>query len=84
MDTFDPAVANKLEGQPLPSSFGPIRSQFEPNARLLGSRRTFQKYGKSGIEVSDLYPTLRACVDDMAVIRSCYCDIIVHLPHSIR
>ena len=80
MDTFDPKpLLNKLEGQPLPSSFGPIRSQFlKPNARLLGSRRTFQKYGKSGIEVSDLLPNIGACVDDMAVIRSCYCDIIVH------
>ena len=80
MDTFDPKpLLNKLEGQPLPHSFGPIRSQFlKPNARLLGSRRTFQKHGKSGIEVSDLLPNVAECVDDMAIIRSCYCDIIVH------
>jgi uncharacterized protein DUF1501 len=80
MDTFDPKpLLNKLEGQPLPSSFGPIKSQFlKPNARLLGSRRTFRKYGKSGIEVSDLLPNMAECVDDMAIIRSCYCDIIVH------
>src|SRR5262249_40512826 len=80
MDTFDPKpLLNKLEGQTLPPSFGPIKSQFlKPNARLLGSRRTFQKHGKSGIEVSDLLPNIAECVDDMAVIRSCYCDFIVH------
>ncbi len=80
MDTFDPKpLLNKLEGQPLPSSFGPIKSQFlKPHARLLGTRRTFRKYGKSGIEVSDLFPHMAECIDDMAVIRSCYCDIIVH------
>ena len=80
MDTFDPKpLLNKLEGQPLPPSFGPIKSQFlKENARLLGSRRTFQKHGQSGIEVSDLFPYTSQCVDDMAVIRSCYCDVIVH------
>ena len=80
MDTFDPKpLLNKLEGQPLPASFGPIKSQFlKPNARLLGTRRTFKRYGQSGIEVSDLLPSIAECVDDLAVIRSCYCDIIVH------
>lgn len=80
MDTFDPKpLLNKLEGQPLPPSFGPIKSQFlKPNARLLGTRRTFEKYGQSGIEVSDLLPNIAECVDDLAIIRSCYCDIIVH------
>jgi len=80
MDTFDPKpLLNKLEGQPLPKNFGPIRSQFlKENARILGTRRTFKKYGQSGIEVSDLFPHMSQCVDDMAIIRSCYCDIIVH------
>ena len=80
MDTFDPKpLLNKLEGQPLPKTFGPIRSQFlKENARILGTRRTFKKYGQSGIEVSDLFPHMSQCVNNMAVIRSCYCDIIVH------
>src|SRR5436309_12050812 len=80
MDTFDPKpLLNKLEGQALPASFGSIRSQFlKPNAKLLGTRRTFKKYGQSGIDVSDLLPNIAECVDDLAIIRSCYCDIIVH------
>jgi hypothetical protein len=30
----------------------------------------FRKYGKSGIEVSDWFPHIGSCVDDLAVIRS--------------
>ena len=32
----------------------------------------FQKYGQSGIEVSDWFPHIGGCVDDIAVIRSMY------------
>ena len=39
---------------------------------LLGTPRKFTKYGKSGIEVSDLYPNLGKCIDDIAVIRNMY------------
>ena len=46
--------------------------------RLLGSGRTFRKHGRSGIEVSDLFPHLSRCVDDLAVVRSCYGDMVVH------
>ncbi len=30
----------------------------------------FQKYGQSGIEVSDFFPHIGSCIDDIAVIRS--------------
>lgn len=30
----------------------------------------FKKYGQSGIEISDLFPHIGSCVDDLAVIRS--------------
>jgi hypothetical protein len=45
---------------------------------LLGSPRKFAKYGQSGIDVSDLYPNLAGCVDDMAIIRSMYADSFAH------
>jgi hypothetical protein len=32
----------------------------------------FKKYGKSGIEVSDWFPHIGGCVDDIAVVRSMY------------
>ena len=47
-------------------------------SRILGTKRTFQKYGKSGIEVSDLFPHQSEIVDDLCVIRSMYGDMVVH------
>src|SRR5205807_2460603 len=40
--------------------------------------RSFRKYGQSGIDVSDLFPHTAQCVDDLAIIRSCYGDRVVH------
>ena len=41
-------------------------------------RSSFQKKGKSGIEVSEVFPKLGELVDDLAVIRSMYTDIPAH------
>jgi hypothetical protein len=38
----------------------------------------FQKRGQSGIEVSDWWPHVGGCVDDIAVVRSMWCDDIDH------
>jgi hypothetical protein len=80
IETFDPKpLLNQLDGQPRPAEFGEAKYQFiAENAKLLGTRRTFKKYGESGIEVSDLFPNMARCVDDLAVIRSCYGDSVVH------
>jgi len=80
LETFDPKpLLNKLEGQERPKEFGEARYQFiRTNAKLLGTRRTFQKYGQCGTEVSDLFPHIAGCVDDMAIIRSCHGDMVVH------
>jgi hypothetical protein len=80
IDTFDPKpLLNKLDGQPRPAEFGEAKYQFiKSGAKLLGSKRTFGKYGHSGIEVSDLFPRLAGCIDDIAVIRSCQGDMVVH------
>jgi hypothetical protein len=80
LETFDPKpLLNKLDGQPRPQEFGEARYQFiRRDARILGCRRTFQKHGESGIEVSDLFPHTATCIDDIAVIRSCYGDSVVH------
>jgi hypothetical protein len=80
LETFDPKpLLNRLDGRPRPAEFGEARYQFiREGARILGTRRTFRKHGASGIEVSDLFPHLAECVDDLAVIRSCYGDKVVH------
>lgn len=82
MDLFDPKPAlNKLDGQPLPESFGrPVtamgRTAFTP---LLGSKRTFKQHGQAGTWVSDWYPEIAQCVDDIAVIRNCTADGLNHV-----
>ena len=80
LETFDPKpLLNKLHGQKRPEAFGKAEYQFvESDALILGTKRTFKKYGQSGIEVSDLFPHTATCVDDLAVIRSCYGDSVVH------
>ena len=80
LETFDPKpLLNRLHGQRRPTEFGQANYQFiQPDARLLGSARQFRKYGKSGIEVSDLFPHTARLIDDLAVIRSCYGDSVVH------
>jgi hypothetical protein len=80
LETFDPKpLLDRLSGQTRPKEFGEAKYQFvSKNAKLLGTRRTFQKYGESGIDVSDLFPHLAGCVDDLTVIRSCHGDMVVH------
>jgi hypothetical protein len=80
LETFDPKpLLNKLEGQSRPKEFGEVKyQQIQPGAKLLGTRRKFQKHGQSGIEVSDLFPHIAGCIDDIAVIRSCHGDMVVH------
>src|SRR5437773_11836240 len=67
LETFDPKpLLNKLNGQPRPAQFGQAKYQFiRKDARLLGSRRTFKKHGRAGIEVSDLFPHTATCADDL-------------------
>jgi hypothetical protein len=80
LDTFDPKpLLNKLHGKPRPAEFGEAKyQQIQNDSRLLGSPRKFTKHGKGGIEISDLFPHVAKCADDLAVVRSCHCDKVVH------
>lgn len=80
LETFDPKpLLNKLDGQKRPAEFGEAKYQFiTSDPRLMGVKRTFQRYGQSGIEVSDLLPHIAECVDDISLIRSCHGDMVVH------
>jgi hypothetical protein len=80
LETFDPKpLLNKLHGEKRPAAFGEAKYQFvAKEAKILGTKRTFKKHGKSGIEVSDLLPYTSQIVDDISVIRSCHGDMVVH------
>jgi hypothetical protein len=81
VDTFDPKpILQKLNGEHPPASFGDAdfqNGQFR-NSIILGSQRTFQRHGNSGLEVSDLFPHVAQRADDLAIIRSCYHEGFTH------
>jgi hypothetical protein len=79
---FDPKpVLNRLAGKPLPDSFArPVTAMGRTAyTDLLSCKRTFRQYGQSGMWVSDWYPEIATCVDDIAVIRSCTADGLNHV-----
>jgi len=80
LETFDPKpLLNKLDGQLPPAEFGEAKyQQIAADSKLLGTKRTFRRRGQSGIDVSDLYPHLAQRIDDVAVVRSCHGDMVVH------
>lgn len=82
IDMFDPKpLLNSLDGQAVPPSFGKVDGQFVENDPLcLGSHRRFGRYGESGLWMSDLVPRLHQHADDIAIIRSCVADSVVHAP----
>src|SRR6056297_1902440 len=80
LDTFDrKPLLNELAGRPLPSSFKePITAMGEKNTALLACRREWDRYGESGLEISDWFPNVAQHADRLAVIRSCYGEGINH------
>ena len=69
VDTFDykPLLA-KHDGQPFP--FEKPRIQFAQTGNLLKSPWKFRQYGQSGAWVSDLFPNVGRCADDITFIKS--------------
>lgn len=69
VDSFDPKPKlTEMNGQQLPIE--KPKFEFAPTGNLLASPWKFRPYGDSGIEVSDLFPKIGGCIDDIAVIRS--------------
>lgn len=80
IDLFDPKpLLKKLAGQSLPDSFDkPVTAMGEVNSPLLPDQRKWRRHGESGLWVSDWLPHTAKCVDDLAVIRSCWSNGINH------
>ncbi|QDU60828.1 hypothetical protein Pan216_16800 [Planctomycetes bacterium Pan216] len=69
VDTFDPKpLLTKEHGKPFASKIEP--TQFNNIGTTMASPWKFNRYGESGIPVSDLFPLVAQSVDDLAVIRS--------------
>jgi len=80
IDLFDPKpLLTRLAGKPLPASFAPVITPMgEYDAPLLASKRKWKRHGQSGLWVSDWLPHIAECVDDIAVIRSCWGNGLNH------
>ena len=77
IDTFDPKPElTKLHGKSLPSN---LRTERETGTAYQ-SPFQFQKYGQSGIEVSELFSHVGESIDDICVIRSMHANVPNHEP----
>jgi hypothetical protein len=73
VDTFDPKpTLDQFEDKTLPGLTGvAFPSPFK-----------FEKHGQSGLEISEVFPMLGECADDLCVIRSMWTDVPAHEPAS--
>ncbi len=84
LETFDykPQLA-KLHGQPMPESF----TKGQQVAQLQGQELAcfapqfaFSRHGRSGQEITELFPHIGGVADDICIIRSMVTDAINHDP----
>lgn len=69
VDSFDPKPQLTKENGQAPK-FKVDATVFNNNGNLLKSPWEFKNYGESGIPISDLFPHIGSCADDLCVIRS--------------
>ncbi|MFO0947373.1 MAG: DUF1501 domain-containing protein [Planctomycetota bacterium] len=78
VDTFDPKpMLDKYHGKSLPTAS--LRTERKTGAAMRSPFR-FQRHGKSGIEVSELFARTARHIDDLAVIRSMVAEVPNHEP----
>ena len=78
VDTFDPKpLLAKYAGKNLPMEN--LQTERKTGAAF-PSPYKFKKYGQSGIEVSEIFPHVGSCIDDICVVRSMHADIPNHTP----
>jgi hypothetical protein len=83
---YKPKLA-ELQGQPMPESV----TQGQPIAQLQGQKLVvqgpmfkFQRFGKSGQQISELFPQIGGVADDICIVRSLHTDQINHDPaHTV-
>ena len=77
VDTFDPKPdLVKYSGQ-RPESTVELTTENDTRG-LMPSPFKFQRHGRSGLEISELFPHVSRFADDLCVIRSMHTDVPVH------
>ena len=76
VDSFDPKPElERRDNQPFTDSRNPTAAG---NRRWLRSPWKFRQRGQSGMPISDLFPHIATCADELAVIRSMKADLPLH------
>jgi len=77
MDSFDPKPRLRQDhGKSIPMKTP--TTVFNIGDKVLGSPFEFKQYGQSGAWVSDLFPHVASCVDDLTIVRSMVSDHSEH------
>ncbi len=77
VDSFDPKPRlDRENGQEIKARVQP--TQFDNVGKVLQSPWAFRARGQSGIPVSDLFPHIAECVDDLAIVRSMVSNFSEH------
>lgn len=78
VDTFDPKPAlDKQHGKAIPLEG--LKTE-RPTGAALRSPFSFERYGKSGLEISELFKHTAQHADDLCIIRSMTADVPNHEP----
>jgi hypothetical protein len=86
IDLFDPKPKlRELHGQEPPRSMieGKRFAFLKGGMKLLGSPRTFARYGKSGQEFSDMLPFMAGMADEWTILRGMTTDVFNHGPAKL-
>ncbi len=79
VDSFDPKPRLDREaGEPMP--FQTERTMFNQDGNIFPSPWQFQRYGESGIPISELFPHIGSIADELTVIRSMTAKFMAHAP----
>ena len=79
VDTFDPKpLLEKYDGKDPHSVFTVEPTQFNNVGKVMASPWKFKQRGDGGLWVSDLFPNVAECADDLAVIRSMVSNFSEH------
>ncbi len=69
VDSFDPKpLLKQRHGQAMPVALE--RTQFDSNGNIMASPWEISRYGKSGIEMTNMFPKIAERADNLAIVRS--------------
>ncbi len=84
LETFDnKPKLRQLNGEPMPDSFtkGQQIAQLQGSKLVcFGPQYNFKRFGKSGQEMSELFPHIGSVADDICIVRSMWTEQINHDP----